>query len=56
MTRTDSADDRRTDDKPLSRHLYAALDADDADERGFHVRQAAQLFAAARAETGGDDA
>jgi hypothetical protein len=30
----------------LSDHLYAALDAEDDDERDFHVRQAAQLFTA----------
>jgi hypothetical protein len=30
----------------LSNHLWAALDAEDEDERDFHVRQAAQLFKA----------
>lgn len=29
---------------PLSDHLHAALEAEDADERDYHVRAAAQLF------------
>lgn len=39
-----------SDENPLTEHLYAALEADDPDERGFHVRQAAQLFEAKREE------
>lgn len=33
-------------DNPLSDHLYAALEADDPDERDYHVRAASQLFQA----------
>ena len=35
-----------TRSNPLSDHLYAALDADDPDERDYHVRAASQLFQA----------
>lgn len=38
----------------LTEHLDAALEADDAHEREFHVRQAAQLFEARRARSRGE--
>lgn len=43
-----------SNENPLRDHLDAALEADDPDERDYHVRQAAQLFGAKQqADTNG---
>jgi len=31
---------------PVSEHLFAALDAEDEEERLYHIREASQLFKA----------
>lgn len=48
-------DDDGDHDNPLSRYLYAALDADDDTERDYHLREAAQLFRAKLAEVNSDE-